>query len=64
MHRKCREEIAMREFLRKHGKQISALALMVGMVSTNSICRFFLHQPEVPKKLYEMKENSLAEEKK
>lgn len=44
----------MSHFWKKYGSTIASLALTVGIISTYSGCRFFLHQPEVPEKLKEM----------
>ncbi len=38
----------MNLFLTKYGKVISGLALLVAVVSANSTCLFYLHQPELP----------------
>ena len=38
----------MKNFLKKYGSWMAALALVVTSMNANSACIFLMHQPEIP----------------
>lgn len=38
----------MKNFFRKYGSWMAALALVVTSMNANSACIFLMHQPEIP----------------
>lgn len=45
----------LRKFVVRHAKNIIFLAGIIGVVSTNTGCRFIGHQPKEPESLAKMK---------
>ena len=49
-----RDIMKLNNFVKKSLHHFASLALAVGVISTSTMCRFVLHQPEVPKKMKEL----------
>lgn len=47
----------IRKLIYKYGVGLCSMALYVGIISTNAMCRFCFHQPEVPNKMKDLLKN-------
>lgn len=47
----------VKNFIIKYGSSFAAFAFIFNIMAINPFCRYFFHEPEVPKELMEYKKN-------
>ena len=47
----------IKNFIIKYGSSFAAFAFVVNVLAIGNNCRFFFHEPEVPKEFMEYKKN-------
>lgn len=47
----------IKKFIIKYGSSLAAFAFAINVLAIGGPCRFFFHEPEVPKELMEYKKN-------